>query len=342
MTRTTIRDVAERAGVSVATVSYVMNDRPGSRIPPETVQRVREAAALLDYRTSSLARSLRTQTSSTIGFISDKIATTPYAVQMVEAAGQAARERGFLTILINTDGDPLVEQEAIAELGQHHVDQVIYAFMHHQQVTIPARLGPNTVLLDATERPGDGFRGAPSVVPDERGAARDAVRHLTALGHRRIALITEHDESSAAIPLRLAGYRDALEEVGIAFDADLVSYGFGRGDAEGGERAVRALHSSGQRPTALFCFNDRMAMGAYRALRHLGLDIPRDVSVVGFDNLELIAGALDPPLTTAELPHAAMGTWAVETLLAHDRTTTEPQLMPCRLIVRESTGAPPA
>lgn len=338
MTRTTIRDVAAKAGVSVATVSVVLNDRPGARIPASTERRVREAAAELEYRSSSLARNLRRRTTSTIGFLSDEIATTPYAVRMVEAASDVARENGLLLMLVNTGNDPGVETSAIAELAGHHVDRYVYALMHHRVVDVPERLGDNVVVLDGQDRSGRHL----SVAPDEVRAAIEAVDHLLALGHRRIAFLTDHDEEAVATGLRLEGYRTALERAGIPFDPRLVAYGNGRGEPGGGETAADEVLALSERPTALFCFNDRMAMGAYRSIRRHGLRIPEDISVVGFDDLELIAGHLDPPLTTMALPHYEMGRWAMQALLDEARPDEgAAHLMHCPIVVRASTGAPP-
>jgi len=341
MTRPRIKDVAKRAGVSVTTVSHVLNARAGARVAPETAERVRQAAAETGYAPNSLARGLRTRRSHTIGFLSDTIATTPFAVRLVEAAQVAAWQRGFLLFLLNTGNDPQIERSAVTALRQHQVAGVVYASMFHRVVPVPDGLGPHTVLLDCRPRNG-GYR---SVVPDDLGGARAAVAELLAQGHRRIGFLNDQMGPEAA-HLRLRGYREALAESGVRFDPGLLRETYP--DAAGGSRASASLLDQpiAARPTAIFCFNDRVAMGVYAAVRRLGLRIPQDVSVVGFDDLEYLAAELDPPLTTVALPHREMGRWAVETLLdsstgAEQSARVEPVRMPCPLIRRMSVHPPP-
>lgn len=341
MARIGIKDVARRAGVSPATVSLVLNGRTGTRITEATRDRVRQAASDLGYAPNSLARSLRTKRTRTIGLLSDQIATTPFAVAMVKAAHEAARERGYLLFQLETEDDRETERQALDLLQQQQVAGVVYAFMHHRVVDPPENLPPGTVFLDARPRAG----GYAAVVPDDRGGARAATQELIDAGHRRIAFVDD-DLQPVASHLRLAGYRDALSAAGIPFDATL--HVRDEVSAAGGSSAAGALldRPDGERPTAIFCFNDRMAMGAYRAVRHRGLQIARDVSIVGYDDQQYIAADLDPPLTTVALPHYEMGRWAMETLFAHldgqERGEPgDPELMPCPLVRRQSVGPPP-
>ena len=340
-TRVGIKEVARLAGVTTATVSLVLNDRAAERIPASTQKRVRRAALESGYAPNRLARSLRTRRTHTIGLISDRIATTPYAVRMVEAAQETARRHGHLLFLVSTGGDRELEQEAVAALLDQQVDGLVYACMWHRVVTdLPQGLPPGTVFLDG--RPAGG--GFPAVVPDDRGGAVAAVQHLVDAGHRRIAYVDIDEEPPPeASGLRHQGYLEVLERAGI--QADPALHVRGRSDAAGGaEAASRVLDlPADRRPTALFCFNDRIAMGAYAAARRHGLEIPRDLSVVGYDDQQLIAAELDPGLTTVALPHHAMGRWAVEVLLGERERPTQDDgvvLMPCPLIRRESVGPP--
>ena len=344
--KTTLRDVAHRAGVSVATVSTVLNDVAGNRISPATRDRVREAADALSYRPNRLAQGLRTQRSQTIGFLSDNIATTPYAGQMILGAQDAAAEAGYLLLLLTSGGNTELEDRELQALVDRQVDGIIYASMFHHVVQPPARLIETTaVLLDARTEAGE----FPSVVPDEVGGARGAVEELLAHGHRRIGFVN-NDESQYPAPRgRLAGYRQALEVYGVPFDPSLVVVAPPSGAASGYAAALPLL-SRPDRPTAVFCFNDRMAMGIYQAAAELGLAIPADLSVVGFDDQELIADNLRPGLTTMRLPHYAMGEWAVRTLLdliqADESDGAAPRgvvhaLLPCPLVRRASVSSPP-
>jgi LacI family transcriptional regulator, galactose operon repressor len=331
----TIHDVARRAAVSSATVSLVLNEVVDSRISEATAARVRSAAAELGYAPNWLARGLRRRRTDTIGLLSDKIATTPYAVHMVEGVQDVARQNGLLVFLVNTGGVAEVEQAAVAALGRQRVDGIIYACMYHRVVDLPAGLTGNVVLLDArTER-----RGFPAVVPDDRGGARAAVTELLARGHRRIGFINDKYADVAA-GLRLSGYRDALKSSGIRFNPRLVAYAE-PGLVASAEAAVRLCEAG---VTALFCFNDRVAVGACRGLATRGLTVPSDVSVIGYDDQEFVADHADPPLTTIALPHYAMGQWAGQALVDCVNGVPRPPetyLMPCELVRRASVGPPP-
>lgn len=340
--RVGIRDVAREAGVSPATVSLVLNDRAMDRIPETTRERVRKVALEIGYTPNPLARSLRHGRTLTIGFVSDRIATTPYAVRMIEAAQDVAREHGHLLFLVSTGADPEVERQAVATLLDQHVAGTIYACMWHRVVDAPDNLPAGSVILDGRPASGD----FPAVVPDDRGGAMAAVQELVDAGHRRIAYVDiDEDPEPLASGLRHVGYLAVLEAAGITPDPAL--HVRGASDAAGGrEAASRVLDlPADRRPTALFCFNDRIAMGAYAAARHHGLEIPTDLSVVGYDDQQLIAAELDPPLTTVALPHYAMGRWATEVLLGVRERPTDGDgvvLMPCPLIRRASVGPPPA
>ncbi|QFQ97010.1 LacI family DNA-binding transcriptional regulator [Streptomyces phaeolivaceus] len=344
-----IKDVAAAAGVSTATVSHILNDVEGKRASAETRQRVLQVAAELGYAPNGLARGLRTQRSQTIGFISDEIATSPNAGGIILGAQEAAAAQGMVLLLVNTGGDADLERRSIEMLLQRQVDGVLYAAMYHRVVRLPESLRSTpTVLLDA--RPED--LAVPFVVPDEVQGGYTAVRELTGHGHRRIGMVV----GTADIPAlhgRIEGYRKALDEAGVAYDPSLVAaetaapVGTAAGDVAAGYRAARRLLTAERRPTALFCFNDRMAAGVYRAAAELGLFVPGDLSVVGFDNQELVCEALYPALSTVQLPHYEMGARAVAQLLALTRTPGRPpgpdaqELLSCPLVARASVASPP-
>lgn len=338
--RPLLKDVAARAEVSPTTVSMVLNGKAGPNIPPDTQARVVAAAAALGYRPNAMARSLRRQRSDTIGVISDEIATTPFAGAMLQGAQDAAWAAGVVLLLVNTGRDPDIEARAIEIMLDRQVDAIVYATMYHQVVSPPPALRDvRAVLLDARTLDGS----LPSVVPDDIGAARSAVEILVDRGHRRIGWVTTEEPVPAAAE-RLAGYREVLQGRGITFDPSLVEAGPG-GDTHSGLEAAGRLLDRPNRPTALFCFNDRMAMGAYRAIRLRGLKVPSDVSVVGFDNMEQIAPWLDPPLTTMQLPHYEMGRWAVEQVLRDPGPVGGDEMppqcrMPCAAIERASVAPP--
>jgi LacI family transcriptional regulator len=214
--------------------------------------------------------------------------------------------------------------------------------MWHQVVDPPGNLPAGTVFLDA--RPSGG--SFPAVVPDEHGGAVAAVEELIRHGHRRIAYLGSGEPPvPIATGLRRDGYLHALQAAGIDADPDL-DVEVPITTAAGGVEAAGALLDlpAERRPTAIFCFNDRVAMGTYRAARHRGLQIPRDLSVVGYDDQQYIAEALDPPLTTVALPHYEMGQWAMEVMLGLREPPTGDgvALMPCPLVRRDSVSPPPA
>lgn len=337
--RISIKDVAQRAGVSVTTVSHVLNDTPGKRISDETRSRVRQAADDLSYRPNGMARSLRLQRSQILALVSDEIATTPHAGQIILGAQEAASKRGWLLMLVNSGGDRETERAEIQALQQRQVDGFLYATMYHQVVDVPVELADSVVtLLDARcDDP-----QIPSVAPDEVQGGQAATQLLLDQGHRRIGLISNVDDIPATQG-RTEGFLRALRAAGVEPEDDLMVRE--RSEAAGGYRAGLALLDRRPRPTAIFCFNDRMAMGLYQAAAEHGLRIPEDLSVVGFDNQELIADGLRPGLTTVALPHYEMGAWAVETLirrLEDPETPTEQVLLRCPVVERGSVTPPAA
>jgi DNA-binding LacI/PurR family transcriptional regulator len=340
MARVRMSDVAARAGVSTATVSMVLNGVNTTRISPQTQQRVREAADAVGYKPNSVARSLRTQQTRLVGLISDTIATTPFAGRMLAGANDVAREHGRLVILVDTEGDVDAERQALQALSGQQVDAMIYACMWHRVVEVPEGLPEDAVLLDCA--PATANRAA--VVPDERAGGMAAVRELVAAGHRRIAFLDAEERFDlVASQLRRDGYRQVLTEAGI--EPDPLLHARAEPVAGGGRAAARRLLDlpADRRPTAMFCFNDRMAMGAYAAAHQRGLSVPDDLSVVGYDDQQLVAAELDPPLTTVALPHYEMGRWAMEVALGLRRADpAAPHLMPCPIVRRASVGPPPA
>jgi LacI family transcriptional regulator len=334
--RPSMRDVARAAGVSQTTVSFVINGVE-SHIPRATQQRVWDAVERLGYRPNALARGLRSNRTDTIGFLSDEIATVSGAGRMIQGAQDAALERGKLLLLVSTGGDRELEARASAMMLDHRVDGIVYAAMHHCVVdpaedvrSVPA------VLLDAQSRDGS----LPAVVPDEESGTLVAMAVLLDAGHRRIGLLS----GVRAVPAtegRLVGCRRALADRDLPFDPGLV---VGCDDAaRDGYDGARSLLRGDDPPTALVCFSDRIAMGAYQALSELELRIPEDVAVVGFDDHGLIAPSLRPRLSTIALPHYAMGRWAVEHLLELIVSAGAPRLvraaqrrLPCLYVARES------
>lgn len=337
----TLKDVAEAAGVSSATASLVLNGRADGRVSADLVVRVEEASARLNYRPNLVARSLRTQESKTIGIISNDVATTPFAGAMLSGAQEVAWRNGWLLLLVNSNGDAAMEKAAVRSLIQRNVDGFIYAAMFHQEIeTLDYLNGQKVILLDCV----DSAKKFDSVVPNEYQGATDAVQYLVDQGHKRIAHINT-SENVIASRKRLKAFKDVLKANNLDFNPDYVVKVADSNSIDGyaGTQKLLALK---ELPTAIFCYTDRIAMGAYEAITEAGLSVPKDISVVGFDNQLNIADALRPPLTTVQLPHFEMGAWAVTRLLeAIDPENSEPlkqmgQVIACPLVVRDSVAPP--
>lgn len=339
MARVRLTDVASAAGVSSATASLVLNDRE-ARISEQTRTRVVDAATKLGYSPNSLARGLRTQRTHTIGLVSDTIATTPFAGNMLAGVDEVAREYGHLVFIVNTEGDTATECSAIDALRSHQVDRIVYATMWHRVVTAPPGLPANSVLLDCRDS-GNSF---PAVIPDEVGGGEAAGWELIAAGHRRIAYIDILGEGRPiAAELRYQGLCAVMREAGIEPDPELRVYTSVSGRRDPTAAGALLDLPEDRRPTAFFAFNDRAALSVYAAANLRGLRIPEDLSVVGFDDQPVLVDVFDPPLTTVALPHHEMGRWAMEVAVgarSHD-TTEGPFLMRCPVVVRESVGPPP-
>ncbi|WP_457100796.1 LacI family DNA-binding transcriptional regulator [Microbacterium sp. P5_E9] len=325
----TMRDVAKAAGVSIATVSHVVNDKEGARIGDDARRRVQESVIALGYRPNALAKTLSQGTAPFIGFVSDAIATTPFAGQIIRGAQDEARKHGYVLLVVDAGGNRAAEDDAIVMMLEHQVQGVLYSSWYHHEIVVPDVLrDTDTVLVDCFA-PGSGL---PAVVPDEEQGGRAATEELLAAGHRRIALINTTTPSPAQTG-RLAGYRAALHSAGIAFDESLVFPA--APNQEGGYAATSQIVAS--EATAVFCHNDRVAMGLYDGLREQGLRIPDDIAVMGFDNQDVIAAHLRPPLSTVALPHYELGAAAVRVLLDREPGTEgSVYLIACPPVRRES------
>jgi LacI family transcriptional regulator len=333
----TIKDVAKLAGVSFKTVSRVINRSPHVR--EEVRQRVLRAADSLEYRPHHYARHMRTQRSKVLAFLSDDIATTPFAGQIIQGAQEEALRREMLLLTFNTGGDSTVEEAAVQMALERGVEGIIFAAMYHRAVQVPKDAFRLPLVLvdcfarDCTVR---------SVVPDEVKGGFSATKLLLEKGHRRIAMINA-DQKYPAAAGRLRGYRQALEEFSVIVEPELLRIG-GWWQDDGYEHAMALLQLK-RVPTAIFCASDRIAMGAYDALKENGIRIPQDISIVGFDNQELLAAHSRPPLTTVRIPYFEMGSWAVDQLTGGQpkeaHSGVEPFKLECPLVPRASVAGPP-
>lgn len=321
--RVTLAQVAAHAGVSPSAVSFVMNGRTDQRLSAETFERVRRAADELGYRPNMTAKTLRTGRSGTVALVSDFVASTSFANSMVRGALEELRRQDTLLFTVDTQGEPELEEQLLHSLIGRHIDGVIYASMFTREVALsPLLRSVPLVLLNCVSKEAD---TVPAVVPDERRAGFDAAELLRAAGHDRhiwfVGTLAPgrtgghawHDWNPLALTQRLGGIAERLSQDGLALAGEVpIAEDW---DAVDGRAAVADLLSSGARPTALICVNDAVAVGAYQALRAAGLEVPRDVSIVGFDGSQL-ALMVEPELTTLALPQEELGRRAARLLHA--------------------------
>jgi len=337
--RVTMTDIAREAGCSQATVSIVLNRTQGIKISSETQERVLAAARQLGYAAPSFAhlQAPRPQVEGTVGFIVDQLSTSPEAVVAIEGARAAAWNARNVVLVAQTLSDPDMEPRTIRALLDQGVSALVYMTIFTRQIEVPQALrGLDVPVILLNCHSAD--HAFPAVVPSEIAGGHSATRHLIEMGHSRIATITGEPWMEAAQD-RLKGYRRALATADIPFDPKLVLHG--DWSASAGYKATKTLLALPEQPTAIFCQNDRTAIGCYEALKEAGLSIPGDMSVVGYDDEE-ISRHLNPRLTTSILPHRAMGQWAIEQLEeqvgSHRRYPITK--LECPLIVRDSVARP--
>ena len=336
MKRPTMDDVAREAGVSQATVSMVLNGADAGRVAGETAARVRDTARRLGYRTNMHAKVLREGKTRLIGLVGAEVATSPFAGEMILGAQHRAWDAGHVLLTVDTTGDERLQRAAVDMLQSYQVAGVVFSAMYHQIVQVPKAVrGLPTVCLNCQDESGV----VPSVFPDEERGGREAARVLLDAGHRRIAMINIGPQGStlSAAAGRLAGFTAAVAEAGVPLAPDLVRYAHGTYDQ--GLRLAGELMALPEPPTAIFCANDRTALGAYHCLQRLGLGIPDDVSIVGFDDQRILADVFDPPITTFRLPLEEMGKTAVDLLLGPEDAPLRTPLT-CTLVERDSVAPP--
>lgn len=325
-----IFEVARSAGVSIATVSRVANATAG--VTPRTEARVRAAMERLGYRPHALARGLAARMSRTIGLLITDI-LDPYFADIVRGAQERAESAGYVVLLGDASVHTAAEDLMVKRLLERRIDGLVVASSRTTD-EYARELRSEDIPVVCINGPLGRFAHAVQI--DQRAGTWLAVEHLAALGHQRIAHVT----GPTGVPTRaerLSGFRSALRELGLSFDAALVVTGVTSID-ESAAAAARLL-ALPDPPTAVFTYNDRWAVGAYQAVRAAGLRVGPDVSIVGFDDI-VMAEWIDPPLTTVAQPRREMGRIAIDLLLSVLGGEAAPELVVVRpeLIVRASTG----
>ena len=333
----TMRDVAASAGVSIKTVSNVINDYPF--IKPATRARVLHAIEELGYRPNLSARNLSRGRTGLIALAVPEI-DAPYFAEMARLVISAAETQSWTVLIEQTDGRRSRELMALQGVRTHLVDGVILSPLALGPADLPDELGEGPVVL-LGERMSD--VRLDHVAIDNVAAAREAVGHLAATGRRRIAAIgAQNRESAQTAHQRLAGYRRALEQAGLAYATDLV-VGADEWHRSAGAEAARRLLALADPPDAVFCFNDLLALGALRALHEAGVAVPRDVAIAGFDDIE--DGRFSTPsLTTVAPDKRQIARLSVDLLASRLRTYPPPPppqeiTADHRLMIRERSGA---
>lgn len=329
----TIHDVAERAGVSATTVSHVINQT--RRVSADLRDRVLLAMDELGYQPNALARSLRRKQTFTIGLVIPDNAN-PFFAEMARGIEDEAYALGYSVILCNSDGNLVREAHALELLLKRQVDGIILAPAGESASTVNMlnQRGTALVVIDR-ELPGI---AADCILADHEAGARAAVEHLLALGHKRIGCISGPAEVASSLA-RVEGYRAALRSAGLRADPALVVAGnFSDGSGHGGAQQLLGM---AEPPTAIFACNDLMAIGAIAAVVEMGLLVPDDISVVGYDDIHL-AAFVNPPLTSVAQPKYDLGKSATALLVARlgDRSLPPRRfVLQNRLILRRSTAA---
>jgi LacI family transcriptional regulator/LacI family repressor for deo operon, udp, cdd, tsx, nupC, and nupG len=326
----TIKDIAKAAGVSHTTVSRALNANPA--ISLETTERIQQLARDMGYVPSAVAQSLLSRRTHTIGMVVTTIAD-PFIVQVVEGVEGMARQAGYSVFLSTSHNQPDQEVAVVETFQRRRVDAIIVTSsrvgslysLQLDQIKVP-------IVLINNQESGEFLY---SVGIDNVQGAQLAVEHLLALGHRRIAYVSAVDRPKSN-ELRLAGYRCTLELDGLTFDPALILAPEAANDLERGWMVLDSVLGVGA--TAVFCYNDQTAIGLLMACRQRSVCVPHQLSVVGFDNIEP-AIYTTPPLTTVHQPRTQLGQLAMQmTLDLLNGQEVQDQVLPCELVVRESTS----
>ncbi|MEW6227668.1 MAG: LacI family DNA-binding transcriptional regulator [Bacillota bacterium] len=329
--KVTIHDIADVCGVSIATVSRVMNN--STFVREETRQRVLEAISRLGYTANETARSLRTQKRSLLGVIMSDI-TNPFFGNVLKGIDEAARERGYTLLFVNVDGSFDLELEYLSSMKERCATIILVTadFRAEHSLEIQRSRVPVVIASGRVSDP-----NVPCVGVDNAAAAFDMTRHLLELGHQRIALITGPSRDVLASEERVKGFRLALQGARVVIQQEYIQEG--DFSVESGRQGMEALLSVRPRPTAVFCLNDEMAVGALQAIKSAGLDVPGDIAVAGFDGIPM-AAVVDPPLTTIAQPRFEIGYQSALLAIALAEGTSPSSLkrtLPYELVIRPST-----
>lgn len=333
----TIQDVARKAGVSVATVSRVINNQ--GNVSQDTVELVQKTISELCYHPNIMGRNLRQNRTNRILVLQPSIAN-PFYPSVIRGIDATASAAGYQMILSDTNNDSEREKRYLALLDTHVVDGAIITTPCHAPEHYRA-IADRYPLVFCSEDYADS--PVASVTMDNRRGGYDAAKYLVGLGHRKIAFLCVYGDRHT-VNQRLQGFRDALAESGVPFPGEYLLAAVSPSETEMTEttrRVAMGVARLSQRPTALFCTSDLIAIAAIRALKACGLRVPEDISVCGVDNIDF-SSLCDPPLTTVSVPMFEMGCEAVRLLLERikdPKTPVSRHVVPHRIVERDSTAA---
>lgn len=332
---TTIYDVAKKAGVSIATVSRVLNN--SSSVSEKTRQRVKKAIEEMNYTPNVIASALTKKSTLTLGLLIPDI-SNPFFSELARGVEDASSDFGFNIMMCNTDYILNKEATYISLLKQKSIDGFIISSAHYNDQNVISLLKDNIPLVllgrdidDSETMPVD------SVVSDNVKGGYIATKHLIDLGHKEIGCILGPPSIKVNLE-RKKGYLKAMKEANLKVNPDFIGYGDFK--VEFGYKKTLEIYESPYKPTAIFAANDLTAIGAIRALKKYGLRVPQDVSVVGYDNT-MLAEMLDPPLTTINQQMRKMGYHATELLIKRikgERSAGKKVVFDIDLVVRKSTS----
>jgi DNA-binding LacI/PurR family transcriptional regulator len=334
----TSQDVADLAGVSRTTVSFVLNNVPGMKISEETRQRVLEAAQQLNYYPASAARTLASGKTHRIGLVlceqRDHLMADAFLPPFLRGVSDLAHQESYRVVFQSAE-DKAGETSYVGLLREQHVDGLIVSAPRSDDSQL-SRLYEEGYPLVLHGRLPD--CALPFVDIDNVGGAHKAVSHLIGLGHRRIGLITNAPLSYTSSQDRLTGYRQALQGAALPLDDELVRYG--EFSPQSGRKAMESLLALPFPPSAVLVASDVVALGAMAAVRKQGIRIPQDIALVGFDDI-FLAAYVSPPLTTVRLPAYGLG-WAAGDMLIRlineDDLVEKQMLLESELVIRQSCG----
>ncbi|MFD9904017.1 LacI family DNA-binding transcriptional regulator [Streptomyces sp. NPDC059063] len=333
-----LRDVADTAGVHPATASRALNPATRAQVNADTARRVLRVAKDLGYHPNPIARSLKTARSHTVGLILPDL-TNPYFPPIVRGIESTLEPAGYHAWIVDTHNDPVRERAQIESLRARRVDGLIVATARRDHPHLRA-LHADGVPMVLVNRSVDGL-DVPCVTPDDASGIAQAVGHLAALGHTRVAFVGGPATTSTGVA-RARAFRHAVHDLGLADDPALCAEAPQWSEAAGAQ-ALRDLLDAGTACTAVVAGNDLLALGCYDVLAERGLRCPDDVSVVGFNDMPFLS-RLCPGLSTVRVSHHEIGAEAARTLfdcMAEPARPTRSLLLPVSLVVRESTAPPP-